>query len=34
VKWENVLFDYAIHRHFRFPSEAAGSTESEEPVED
>jgi uncharacterized protein len=34
VKWENVLFDYAIHRHFRFPSEAAVSTESEEPVED
>jgi uncharacterized protein YijF (DUF1287 family) len=21
VKWENVLFDYSIQRHFRFPSE-------------
>ena len=23
VKWENVLFDYSVQRHFRFPSEAA-----------
>jgi hypothetical protein len=24
VKWENVLFDYSIHRHFRFPASQAG----------
>lgn len=23
VKWENVLFDYSIQRHFRFPAETA-----------
>ncbi len=23
VKWENILFDYSISRHFRFPAEAA-----------
>lgn len=23
LKWENVLFDYSIQRHFRFPAEAA-----------
>ncbi len=23
VKWENVLFDYSIQRHFRFPTDAA-----------
>jgi uncharacterized protein YijF (DUF1287 family) len=22
VKWENILFDYSIQRHFRFPAEA------------
>ena len=23
VKWENVLFDYSIQRHFRFPTSGA-----------
>ena len=23
VKWESILFDYSIQRHFRFPTEAA-----------
>lgn len=24
LKWENVLFDYSIQRHFRFPAEESG----------
>jgi uncharacterized protein YijF (DUF1287 family) len=23
VKWENVIFDYSVHRHFRFPASKA-----------
>lgn len=34
VKWENILFDYSIQRHFRFPNEsgtaAAGDAEAAE----
>jgi uncharacterized protein YijF (DUF1287 family) len=25
VKWENVIFDYSVHRHFRFPASKAGA---------
>lgn len=28
VKWENILFDYNIERHFRYPAEASKDTDS------